>query len=260
MTKIVSIVDNKGGTGKTTTTVNLAAALSLKKKKVLVVDNDPQGDSTDYLLDRKAINISKSLFDIYKNNINDLSEAIYPTVHSNLDIIPNRHETAFLEIELARKFPESFNTLKHNISRHVNNLYDFVLIDCPPTLSIFVSCALFCSDATLAPIDIGSTKSLKGVQAILFMMDEIKKNGNPDLKFLKILISKLDKRKAAHKKNTNTLDRVFDQDKIFKTRIPTSTVFEQIDSMYFETIFSYKPRSMGAVAYKKLADEFLKLF
>jgi len=259
---IGAISNYKGGTGKTITAVNLSSILAIKGKKILLVDNDPQSDSTRALIQDHSV-IHGCVYDLLDPDSKEkplVKDCIYPTIHPGLDILPNVSETNGLEIPLSIGFPDSNFTLRNQIYEYVTQNYDYIFIDCPPTLSIFVSNALYCADFVMIPMTAGSGNSLEGVQGVLNLMDSVKKNGNPDLKFLKILINKVDRRKSAHKANMDSAMRRFGQDKIFVQSIPTSSDFETIEAMRQTSIFSYFARSKGAVAFRKLAIEFMNFF
>ncbi len=259
---IGAISNYKGGTGKTITSVSLSAILAIKGKKVLLVDNDPQSDSTRALIQDQSV-INNCMYDILDPDSDKkitVEDCIYPTIHPNLNILPNISETSGLEIPLSIQFPESNYFLRNKIYDYATNYYDYILIDCPPTLSVFVSNALYCADFVLIPMMAGSGNSLEGIKGVLELMESVKKEGNPNLKFLKILINKIDRRKSAHKANQENAQRRFGADKIFESTIPTSSDFETIEAMRQTSIFSYSAGSKGAVAFRKLAVEFLKFF
>ncbi|MCP3945026.1 MAG: AAA family ATPase [Desulfobacteraceae bacterium] len=259
---IGAISNYKGGTGKTITSVSLSSALAIKKKKVLLVDNDPQSDSTRALIQDQT-SINECMYDLLDPDTKekpDIKECIYPTIHPNLDIIPNISETSGLEIPLSIAFPRSNTFLRDHIYDHATKNYDYIFIDCPPTLSIFVSNALYCADFVMIPMTAGSGNSLEGVKGVLELMESVKKEGNPNLRFLKILINKIDRRKSAHKANQANAERRFGIDNIFKSTIPTSSDFETIETMRQTSIFTYAMRSKGAVAFRTLATEFLNFF
>ncbi len=259
---IGAISNYKGGTGKTITSVSLSSALAIKQKKVLLVDNDPQSDSTRALIQDQA-SIDECIYDLLDPELKDkpdIQDCIYPTIHPNLDIIPNISETSGLEIPLSREFPRSNTFLRDQIYDHVTENYDYIFIDCPPTLSIFVSNALYCADFVMIPMTAGSGNSLEGIKGVLELMESVKKEGNPDLRFLKILINKIDRRKSAHKANQDNAERRFGKENIFTSTVPTSSDFETIETMRQTSIFTYSARSKGAVAFRKLATEFLTFF
>ncbi len=259
---IGAISNYKGGTGKTVTSVSLSSALAIKQKKVLLVDNDPQSDSTRALIQDQS-SINECIYDLLDPGIEnnpDIRDCIYPTIHPNLDILPNISETSGLEIPLSSAFPKSNTFLREKIYDHVTENYDYIFIDCPPTLSIFVSNALYCADFVMIPMTAGSGNSLEGIKGVLELMETVKNEGNPNLRFLKILINKIDRRKSAHKANQANAERRFGADNIFKSTVPTSSDFETIEAMRKTTIFSYAPRAKGAVAFRKLATEFLSFF
>ncbi|MBU2483359.1 MAG: ParA family protein, partial [Proteobacteria bacterium] len=237
-------------------------ALSIKQKKILLIDNDPQSDSTRALIqDQSTINYCLyHLIDPDEEKKPKIQDCIYPTIHPNLDILPNISETSGLEIPLSREFPRSNTFLRDQIYDYATSEYDYIFIDCPPTLSIFVSNALYCADFVMIPMTAGSGNSLEGIKGVLELMESVKASGNPDLRFLKILINKIDRRKSAHKANQANAERRFGADKIFKATIPTSSDFETIEAMRKTTIFSYSMRSKGATAFRKLSVEFLDFF
>ncbi|MBF0233632.1 MAG: ParA family protein [Desulfamplus sp.] len=261
---IISAISNyKGGVGKTVTAVNLSTALAIKKKKVLLIDIDPQSDSTRALMQNPS-SIIQCIYQLLDpdedTDLKVLQNFIYPTIHKNLWILPNITETSGLEIPLAQQFPESNMFLRKGIHEYVKKHFDYIFIDCPPTLSIFVSNALHCADCVIIPTDAGSGNSLEGVRGVLDLMDSIRQTGNPELKFLKILINKIDRRKSAHKANIDAINERFGEDNTFKESIPTSTLFEATETITRASIFTHNATSKGAKAFRNLGKEFLKYF
>jgi chromosome partitioning protein len=255
---IISAVSNyKGGTGKTTVSVNLSASLALKGKKVLLIDGDPQSDSTRALLPPGS-QISKNLYDILADpkSVRDPSEYIYKTVHPNLYILPNITETSGLEIPLAQRFPESNTFLRTAVRDYVKERYDFAFIDCPPTLSIFVNNNLYASDILIVPMDAGSGNSLEGIKGVLDLMSAIRDDGY-DLKLLKILINRVDRRKGAHQANVQDAEDRFGKNNVFETTIPTSSHIQTNEAMRSSTLFSFAPTCKGAQAFRSLCKEFM---
>lgn len=259
---IISAISNyKGGVGKTITAVNLSASLAIKKKKILLIDIDPQSDSTRALVQNPS-SIDKCVYHLLdpKEEQLNLQDFIYPTIHKNLSIIPNITETSGLEIPLAQKFPDSNFYLRNSVHSYVKEVFDYIFIDCPPTLSIFVSNALHCADCVIIPTDAGSGNSLEGVRGVLDLMESIRSSGNPELKFLKILINKIDRRKSAHKANIDAINDRFGDENTFKTSIPTSTLFEAAETITKSTIFTNDASSKGAQSFRNLGKEFLGYF
>jgi chromosome partitioning protein len=258
---IISAVSNyKGGTGKTTVSVNLSAALAFKGKKTLLIDGDPQSDSTRALLPPGA-HIDKSLYDILSEPSGTINpeQCIYPTIHPNLSILPNITETSGLEIPLAQKFPESNIFLRRSIREYAKERYDFAFIDCPPTLSIFVNNNLYASDILIVPMDAGSGNSLEGIKGVLDLMNAIREDGY-DLKLLKIIINRVDRRKGAHKANIEDAKERFGEKNVFKTTIPTSSHIQTNEAMRSATLFTSAPTSKGSQSFRNLCKEYMSYF
>ncbi|MBU1169507.1 MAG: ParA family protein [Proteobacteria bacterium] len=258
---ICAISNHKGGVGKTSLALNLSTALAIKKKKVLVIDNDPQGDATKVLIPGN-IRITKSIYELLnpgEENKPDIIDCIYPTIHTKLYLLPNVEETAGLDLDIIEKYPECLLFLRNQVRKYVIENYDFIFIDCSPTLSIFVANALYTADCCIVPMDAGSANSLDGLRKVLDLINSIQNNGNPDLKFLKLLINRVDRRTVISKTVMEDAEDRFGRNRIFRTVIPVNTTFQQSEFAQ-KTIFDFDQNSRGAAAYRKLAMEFLSLF
>jgi len=255
---IISVINNKGGCGKTTTTVNIADALGKKGKKVLVVDMDSQCNTTSKL---NSKNISKSMYDVLNpdNNNVDLNSFFYPTNYKNVHLIPNLDITGSLEPALIESSPDSFFKLREILRNYATQNYDFTIIDNPPNMGTFVLCSLYASDFVIVPIKAGSTDSVEGLIKATNLIYEIQKKGNSNLKFLRILINYVDKRTAISKAVVEQIKKTFDQDQIFKTLIPVNTSFERAEAKG-ESIFQNDATSTGARAFRNLASELISIF
>lgn len=263
MGTIISVINNKGGSTKTTTTINLAHALARLKKNTLVIDNDAQCNSTSILMPKESIR--RSLYDIYDPDAKNVSvrESIYPTAHPRLYCLPNIPTQASIIMKLI------FNMVQHNnknallilrkrVREYVNSNYDFTVIDNPPSLDFPVICSLYASDFVLIPNDTGSRASIEGLIRAAEFIGEIRKSGNPDLKLLKILAAKLDRRTAVSESVHEQVNRHFGKDYVFKTVIPINSDIQKAELMK-QTIFEYRSNAPGATAYKNLAKEILEL-
>lgn len=255
------ISNHKGGTGKTVTSVNLGAALSLEGKKVLVIDNDPQCNASRALM-RDDVEMDGSLYHLLEG-VEEYSpkDCIYPTRHKNLFILPNITETSGLEYHLYSTFPDSNWTLRRAVYDYVKENFDYAFIDCPPTLSIFVSNAMYAADFIIVPVTAGSGNAMEGVPGVLDLMRTIKNDGNKDLRFLRVLINNIDgRKKSAHQANINLLHTLCGEENVFQQHIPTSSAFEVAETLRNETIFTHARTSQAAAAFRKVAAETIALF
>lgn len=245
--KIISIFNQKGGVGKTTTVVNLAASLGLKKKKVLIIDLDPQGNSTSGLGVQKN-ELENSVYDALLEG----ELQIVQTSAKNVDVLPSNSDLSGFEIE-AVGLDNRESLLKNAIS----NLdgYDYVLIDCPPSLSLLSLNALSASNSVIIPIQT-EYYALEGVSQLLQTIELVKKGLNPDLEIEGVVLSMFDGRNNLALDVVEEVKKYFTS-KVFKTIIPRNIRLAEAPS-HGLSIFDYDNKSKGADAYKKLANELIK--
>ncbi len=252
MARIVTIFNQKGGVGKTTTVINLAAALGKKDFKVLVVDVDPQGNATSGLgIDKKQLKLST--YDALINGT-PVEGIIQNTTAKNVDIVPSNVELAGAEIELI-EIPGRELALKQSI-RAVEKLYDYIFIDCPPSLGLLSINGLSASHSVLIPIQC-EYYALEGVSQLMDTIMLVKRSLNPELEIEGVVLSMFDGR-------TNLSIQVVDEvKKYFKGKVYTSIIPRNVRlaeaPSYGLSIIDYDPKSRGAEAYVELAEEFLYL-
>ncbi len=192
--KIISVINQKGGVGKTTTVINLAAGLSIKGKKILVIDLDPQGNATTGLGLSNSGNSETTIYNVLNGN-KKISEVIQKTKFENLNIITSNVDLSGLEVETAGDNRRAFK-LKDELSAILNDSrahYDYILIDCPPSLSLLTIMALVASDALVVPLQT-EFFALEGLTQLMKTIQRIKSNLNPNLDIRGILLTMFDKR------------------------------------------------------------------
>ncbi len=251
MGKIISIVNQKGGVGKTTSAVNLAAALGKKGKKILLIDADPQGNTTSAY----GINKQKLVCSVYDLLIGKVKavDAILKTQFEGVDIIPCNMDLAGAEIELI--------SIENRESRFKNTLclvkadYDYIFIDCPPSLGLITINSLCASDTVLVPIQC-EYFALEGLSQLMATVRQVKRLYNPSLELEGVLLTMFDGRLNLTQQVVVEVKKFFDK-KLFATAIPRAVRLSEAPS-YGMPIQYYDPKSKGAKAYDALADEFIK--
>lgn len=252
---IATIVNHKGGVGKTSITVNLATALGNQDKRVLVVDNDPQSNATGILLsDPRQKNTLYELLDPDNKNSVFIENFLYPTKSRNVWILPNTDATSGLEIPLANNYPQSQFRMRQLLREYALKHFDITLIDCQPTLGLFVANAMVAADAVIVPVDAGSSYSIDNLNVVMEMINAIQATFNTELKFFRMLINRTDKRTVVSKVLINEIRERFGADQVFNTEIPSNTAIQQAEYAK-ETVFKWSKSSTSANAYRKIAKE-----
>lgn len=248
MANVFSIVNQKGGVGKTTTTVNLSAYLAQQNKKVLVIDLDPQGNATSgYGFDKTELNAS--VYDLLINET-PISDVIHTTKRKNIDMCPTNIDLAGAEVELVSAMSRE-TILKRSI-KEILPKYDFVLIDCPPSLGLLTLNALAASTGVIVPIQ-GEYYALEGLTQLIDTINLVKKCLNPSIGIFGVIITMFDGRTQLTKQVVTEVKKYFG-DKIFSTVIPRNIRLAEAPS-FGKTIAEYDPRSKGGKAYSELARE-----
>ena len=245
---IVAIANQKGGVGKTTTAINLASALALRGKPTLLIDLDPQANSTLSFVDRQRV--TRTVYDAIADGSCTLADTVVPSSQANLSIAPARIALAKLEGKLVGELDAHFR-LKDRIEplrRH----YPYVVIDCPPTLGLLTVNALVAATHLLIPIQ-SSYYALEGTDDLLETIDKVRARANPDLRILGVVITMHDKRTSLGRDIQVQIHKVFGT-KVFRTVISKSVRLEESPA-YKESIFTFAPDSSGAADYYSLCEE-----
>lgn len=246
--KVISIFNQKGGVGKTTTVVNLSAALGKKNKKVLVIDLDPQGNSTSGLgIDKNEL--ESNVYDIL------LEETTFDPLETsakNVKILPSNSDLSGFEIEAV-----NIDNREHLLANYLNNIdeYDYILMDCPPSLGLLSINALVASNSVLIPIQ-SEYYALEGVSQLVQTIDLIKGSLNPDLEIEGVVMSMFDGRNNLALDVVEEVKKYF-KDKVFKSIIPRNIRLAEAPS-HGLSVIDYDSSSKGAKAYIKLANEIIK--
>lgn len=248
MSVIIAVANQKGGVGKTTTAINLAAAFARRGGRVLLLDLDPQGNSSISFLDPRTI--QSSAYEMMVDGVADFKNYIYPTAINGLDVVPARISLAKLESKLVGDFDAPFR-LKDRLEPFKKS-YEFILIDTPPTLGLITVNALVAATHVLIPIQ-SSYYALEGTDDLLETIEKVKARPNPELRILGVLVTLFDKRTTLAREVFEQIKGVFGS-QVFETVITKSVRLEEAPA-YKESIFSFAPQSSGAFEYTKLCEE-----
>ena len=250
MGKVISVANQKGGVGKTTTAVNLSALLSKKGKKVLLIDTDPQGNATSGVGVDKTV--SFSVYDVLVDDV-EIENTLQLTEMKNLEVCPSNINVAGAEVQLVSKENREYK-LKEKIEK-IKNDYDYVIIDCPPSLGLVTLNAFTASDSVLIPIQC-EYYALEGLGQLINTINLVKKRLNKELVIEGALLTMYDARTNLSNQVVKEVKNYFD-DKVYKTVIPRNVKLSEAPS-YGMPICMYDARSKGSRCYDKFAKEFIK--
>lgn len=250
--EIITITNQKGGVGKTTTAMNLAAGLGLKGKRVLLIDLDPQANSTSGLGVEKH-DIKKDVFNLLVDNM-DIKEIIIPTKTKGVDIVPSTIQLAGADIHLSMKKEQDDKIFVRAIDS-VSKDYDYVIMDCPPSLGLINRNALTAAKKVIIPIQ-AEYYALEGLTQLLSTISLVKKMFNPNLKIGGILLTMYDARTNLANEVKDEVQKFF-KGQVFKTMVPRNIKLAEAPSTG-QAIFDYDKSSLGAKAYESLTKEVLK--
>ena len=247
-TKIFAVINQKGGVGKTTTAVNLSAALGAEKKQVLLVDLDPQGNATSGLGIEKG-RLNHCVYDVLLSDF-PVYQAIIPDVSEGLDVLPATINLAGAEVELVNEMARE-NRLKDALSQ-LRGRYDYIIVDCPPSLGLLTVNAFVASDKLIIPVQC-EFYALEGVTKLLDSMQRVKSRLNPSLDIFGVLLTMYDSRTTLSKQVAEEVRNYFGR-RVFNTMIPRTVKLSEAPS-FGEAIIEYAPENKGAIAYSELAKE-----
>ena len=253
--KIISVINQKGGVGKTTTVINLAAGLSMKGKKILVIDLDPQGNATTGLGLSNNTSSDLTIYNVLNGN-KKIFEVIQSTSFENLNLISSNVDLSGLEVETAGDNRRAFK-LKDELAAILNDSrlsYDYIIIDCPPSLSLLTIMALVASDALVVPLQT-EFFALEGLTQLMKTIDRIKSNLNPSLEIRGILLTMYDKRNKLSGE-VELEARNYFKEKVYNTAVPRNVRLSEAPS-HGVPVLIYDKQCPGSKSYIKFTEEFL---
>lgn len=249
MGRVIAVANQKGGVGKTTTAVNLSACLAQAGKKTLIIDSDPQGNTTQGLgIDKASLQVTT--YDVFLQT-QKIYDVIGENVYPNLDLLPANIDLAGAEIELIT-VPNNSYILKNAIDE-VKDQYEFILIDCPPSLSMLTINALTAADTVLVPLQC-EFYALEGLSQLMYTINLIQQKLNPKLEIEGIVFTMYDARTNLSLEVVEEVKNELKDTNIYKTIIPRNVRLSEAPS-YGQPIAMYDPNSKGAIAYHELAKE-----
>lgn len=250
MGKVISVANQKGGVGKTTTAVNLSALLAKKGKKVLLIDTDPQGNATSGVGVEKTV--SFSVYDVLVDDV-EIENTIQMTELQNLEVCPSNINVAGAEVQLVSKESREYK-LKEKIDK-IKDQYDYIIIDCPPSLGLVTLNAFTASNSVLIPVQC-EYYALEGLGQLINTINIVKKRLNKDLTIEGALLTMYDARTNLSSQVAKEVKNYF-EDRVYKTVIPRNVKLSEAPS-YGMPICMYDSRSKGSRCYDKFAKEFIK--
>ncbi|MCR5847000.1 MAG: AAA family ATPase [Lachnospiraceae bacterium] len=253
MGRVIAVANQKGGVGKTTTAINLSAALAHKGKKVLLIDMDPQGNATSGFGIEKN-EIENTVYELMLGECS-IKECIIPNVYESLSLIPSNVNLAAAEIELIDVDRKEY-VLKNEVD-WIKDQYDYIFIDCPPSLSMLTVNAMTTAGSVLVPIQC-EYYAMEGLSQLIYTINLIKKKLNPALDMEGVVFTMYDSRTRLSQDVVDSVKSDLVDQRIFETNIPRNVRLAEAPS-YGLPIIAYDEKSAGAEGYNKLADELMKI-
>lgn len=254
MGKVFAIVNNKGGVGKTTITLNLAHALANKGVTVLVADLDNQCNATSNFFPTAP---DGTLYELLDGEGIDPSKCIYPTHYDRIHFLPNTEDSGSLEPELLSRDDKGYQLLNKRLRAYAINRFDFTLLDCPPNLGLFSLQAMAAADFVICPVTGGSRYATSGLDKTIRTIKYVQEEVNPNLRFLRLILNQVDRREGVDRAFVAGILEDY-QGLVFETMVPRCTAVKQAEALK-QTVLRAAPKSAAASKFRKLATELIDL-